>query len=99
MKGIVSVIGRDKKGIIAKVSTALFDMGINIENISQSIMQEYFAMIMAVDMCESSFDFNEISEKLIEVGKNNGVEIHIQLQSIFDAMHQVSTNVNSTPNS
>ena len=47
----------------------------------------------------SSFDFNEISEKLNEVGKNNGVEIHIQLQSIFDAMHQVSTNVNSTPNS
>ena len=91
MKAIVSVIGKDKKGIIAKVSTALFDMDINIENISQTIMQDYFTMIMAVDLSESKLNFSEIAQKLDVLGKNNAVEIRIQLQSIFDSMHQVST--------
>ena len=91
MKAIVSVIGKDKKGIIAKVSTALFDMDLNIENISQTIMQDYFTMIMAVDLSESKLNFSEIAQKLDVLGKNNAVEIRIQLQSIFDSMHQVST--------
>ncbi len=94
MKAIVSVIGKDKKGIIAKVSTALYEMEINIENISQTIMQEYFTMIMAVDLKDSKLKFNEIANKLDELGKTNAVEIHIQLQSIFDSMHQVSTQEN-----
>lgn len=91
MKAIVSVIGKDKKGIIAKVSTALFEMDVNIENISQTIMQEYFTMIMAVDLSDSKLKFNEIAANLDKLGKDNAVEIHIQLQSIFDSMHQVST--------
>lgn len=91
MKAIVTVIGKDKKGIIAKVSTALFNMDVNIENISQTIMQEYFTMIMAVDFSDSKLKFNEIAENLNKLGLENGVEIHIQLQSIFDSMHQVST--------
>ena len=94
MKAIVSVIGKDKKGIIAKVSAALYEMEINIENISQTIMQEYFTMIMAVDLKDSKLKFNEIANKLDELGKTNAVEIHIQLQSIFDSMHQVSTQEN-----
>lgn len=94
MKAIVSVIGKDKKGIIAKVSTALYEMDINIENISQTIMQEYFTMIMAVDFTDSKLKFNEIAAKLDTLGKDNAVEIHIQLQSIFDSMHQVTTNDN-----
>ena len=91
MKAIVSVIGKDKKGIIAKVSTALYEMDINIENISQTIMQEYFTMIMAVDFSDSKLMFNEIAANLDTLGKENAVEIHIQLQSIFDSMHQVTT--------
>jgi len=91
MKAIVSVIGKDKKGIIAKVSTSLYEMDINIENISQTIMQEYFTMIMAVDFADSKLNFKEIKEKLDLLGKENGVEINIQLQSIFDSMHQVTT--------
>ena len=91
MKAIVSVIGKDKKGIIAKVSTALYEMDINIENISQTIMQEYFTMIMAVDLKDSKLKFNEIAAKLNTLGEQNAVEIHIQLQSIFDSMHQVTT--------
>ena len=91
MKAIVSVIGKDKKGIIAKVSTALYEMDINIENISQTIMQEYFTMIMAVDLKDSKLKFNEIAANLNALGEKNAVEIHIQLQSIFDSMHQVTT--------
>ena len=94
MKAIVSVIGKDKKGIIAMVSTALFNMDVNIENISQTIMQEYFTMIMAVDLKDSKLKFNEIAANLEKLGKDNAVEIHIQLQSIFDSMHQVSTQEN-----
>lgn len=94
MKAIVSVIGKDKKGIIAKVSTALYEMDVNIENISQTIMQEYFTMIMAVDLSDSKLKFNEIASNLEKLGKDNAVEIHIQLQSIFDSMHQVSTQEN-----
>ena len=91
MKAIVSVIGKDKKGIIAKVSTALYEMEINIENISQTIMQEYFTMIMAVDLKDSKLKFNEIAEKLDALGKENAVEILIELPSIFDSMHLVTT--------
>lgn len=91
MKAIVSVIGRDKKGIISGVSTALFNMEINIENISQSIMQDYFAMIMAVDCSASKLNFKEIATELDKIGESLGVEIHIQLQSIFDSMHQITT--------
>ncbi len=94
MKAIVSVIGTDTKGIIAKVSTALYEMNINIENISQTIMQKYFTMIMAVDFSDSTLNFNEIQTNLTSLGIKIGVEIHIQLQSIFDSMHQVSTSSN-----
>ena len=66
-------------------------MDINIENISQTIMQDYFTMIMAVDLSESKLNFSEIAQKLDALGTNNAVEIRIQLHSIFDSMHQVST--------
>ena len=91
MKAIVSVIGKDKKGIIAKVSTALYEMNINIEDISQTIMQDYFTMIMAVDTSECPLKFDGIVDKLNELGKQTHLEIHIQLQSIFDSMHKIDT--------
>jgi ACT domain-containing protein len=91
MKAIVSVVGKDKKGIIAQVSSCLFDMSINIENISQTIMQDYFTMIMAVDASECSIKFDAIKQNLNALAERMGLEIHIQLQSIFDSMHQIDT--------
>ena len=91
MKAIVSVIGKDKKGIIAKVSTALYEMNINIEDISQTIMQDYFTMIMAVDIIECPLKFDAIVDKLNALGKEMCLEIHIQMQSIFDSMHKIDT--------
>ena len=89
MKAIVSVIGKDKKGIIAKVSTALFDMEINIEDISQTILQDHFAMIMMVSLEDTKLSIEEISKKLKEVGDTNGVEIRIQHEDIFNSMHKI----------
>ncbi len=89
MKAIVSVIGQDKKGIIAKVSTALYDMNINIEDISQTIMQDFFTMSMLVDTAESSVDFKSVSDALTQLGKQIGVDIRIQSEQIFTAMHRV----------
>ncbi|MEG1394368.1 MAG: ACT domain-containing protein [Clostridia bacterium] len=90
MKAIVSVIGKDKKGIIAKVSTALYEMDINIEDISQTILQNYFTMIMAVETQDNSPNFEQITLNLKALGEKLGVEIHIQSQSIFDSMHKIS---------
>ena len=90
MKAIVSVIGKDKKGIIAKVSGALYDMNINIEDISQTIMQEYFTMIMLVDLSEATLSFTEIASSLATLGQETlGVDIRIQNEEIFNAMHRV----------
>ncbi|MGN0771209.1 MAG: ACT domain-containing protein [Christensenellales bacterium] len=90
MKAIVSVIGKDKKGIIAKVATKLSDMDVNIEDISQTIMQNFFTMIMAVDLSESKYNFEQVKQQLVETGQALGVEIHIQSQSIFESMHQLT---------
>ncbi len=90
MKAIVSVIGKDKKGIIAKVSNALYDMDVNIEDISQTILQEYFTMIMAVEICENAPRFDVIKSNLDKLGEQIGVQIQIQLKSIFDSMHNIS---------
>ena len=90
MKAIVSVIGKDKKGIIAKVSGALYDMNVNIEDISQTIMQDYFTMIMLVDLADADKSFIQISDALSALGKDTlGVDIRIQNEAIFNAMHRV----------
>ena len=90
MKAIVSVIGKDKKGIIARVSGELFDMEINIEDISQTILQDYFTMIMAVGMKDCSLSFEEAAGGPSLPGKKTGGGISIQSQQIFDAMHKKS---------
>ena len=89
MKGIVSVIGKDKTGIIAKVSTALAGFEINIEDISQTVMQEYFTMIMLVDISGYKGGFDDLSAALDTLGRQVGVNIRIQHEDIFNAMHKI----------
>ena len=89
MKAIVSVLGKDKKGIIAKVSTALYEEDVNIMDISQTIMQSsYFTMIMAVELPEN-VGIEKISEKMNALSKEIGVEIRIQHEDIFNSMHKI----------
>lgn len=89
MKAIVSVFGADKRGIIAKISDALWKMGINIEDISQTIMQNFFTMTMLVDLSEATLSFDEIAANLTECGKEIGVDTRIQSEAIFYAMHRI----------
>ena len=89
MKAIVTVIGKDKVGIIAQVSTVLAENMVNILDISQTILQEYFTMIMLVDLSGMKISFSELNKKLDEKGKTIGLQIKIQREEVFKAMHQV----------
>ena len=88
MKAIVSVIGKDKKGIIAKVSGLLFEEDVNIEDISQTIMQDYFTMIVLIELKESA-DFAVLNDKLNKLGESIGVSITLQHEDVFNVMHRV----------
>ncbi|MBS1237605.1 MAG: hypothetical protein H6R37_849 [Deltaproteobacteria bacterium] len=89
MKAIVTVIGKDRVGIIAKVSNALAENRVNIMDISQTILQDYFAMIMLVDLTDMKISFSDLSQRLVEQGETIGVQIKIQREEVFKAMHQV----------
>lgn len=88
-KALVSVMGVDKPGIIAKVSTTLYDQNINILEISQTILDGYFTMMMIVDISKSKESFARIADKLKAVGESMGETVQIQRADIFDAMHRI----------
>ncbi len=89
MRAVVTVTGKDKKGIIAKVSSFLADKGVNIEDISQTILSEYFAMIMIVDMSEAKEELSTLAKECAELGKQIGMSVYVQHEDIFNAMHSV----------
>lgn len=89
MRGVVTVIGKDKVGIVAGVSQKLAEQKINILDVSQTIMGDYFTMMMLVDLTNATADFEGAREQLHELGKNLGVKISIQNQEIFDTMHKL----------
>ena len=89
MKAVVTVTGKDKKGIIAKVSTFLSEQGVNIEDISQTILGEYFAMIMMVDLSAAEKELAVLAKECAELGKKIGMTIYMQHEDIFNAMHSV----------
>ncbi|MBR4669978.1 MAG: ACT domain-containing protein [Butyrivibrio sp.] len=88
-KTIITVVGKDTVGIIAKVCTYLADSSINILDISQTIVGGYFNMMMIVDMAGTSKDFNSVADDLEELGKSIGVVIKCQKEEIFDSMHRI----------
>lgn len=89
MKAIVSVLGRDRTGIIAKVSAVLYNLDVNIEDISQTIMQnEYFTMIMMVKLKETD-NIEKVNNELQKVAEELGVEIRLQHENIFNLMHRI----------
>ena len=89
MRAVVTVTGKDKKGIIAKVSAFLADRGVNIEDISQTILGEYFAMIMIVDFSGATTELSSLAEECAALGKQIGMSIYVQHEDIFNAMHNV----------
>lgn len=88
-KAVVTVIGFDRKGIIAHVSNVLYEAGINILEISQTIVDGFFNMVMIVDLSEPTCSFDELQEDLNRLAAELGVQIRIQKSEIFEAMHQI----------
>ncbi len=89
MKAIVTVIGKDRSGIIAAVCTLLAENKINILDISQTVMEDFFTMTMLIDMKECVVPFAEISEKLGAKGEEMNLSIRVQREDIFDKMHRI----------
>ncbi|MDR0937041.1 MAG: ACT domain-containing protein [Oscillospiraceae bacterium] len=89
MKAIVTVAGVDKRGIIAAVSTELADMNINILDINQTVMQEFFTMTCLVELDASELHFEGISERLGTLGEKIGLSVRIQREDIFREMHRI----------
>lgn len=89
MKAVITVTGRDSVGIIAKVATACAENGANIVDISQSVLKEYFAMIMLADIDSLTVEFSEFVDKLSALGEENGLDIHTMHEDIFNTMHHI----------
>ncbi|MCR4944594.1 MAG: ACT domain-containing protein [Clostridium sp.] len=89
MKSILTVIGQDQVGIIAGVSKKLSEFNINILNVTQTIMDGYFTMIMMLDLKEAEKSFEEIKKGLAETGKELKVDVKIQREEIFNSMHSL----------
>ena len=89
MKAIVTVIGADRVGIIASVCAILARHGVNVMDISQTVMQGYFTMIMLVDITKLSGDFSVLQDNLSTLGDSLGLKIHTMHEDIFNSMHSI----------
>ena len=89
MKAIVTVVGKDRVGIIAEVCVALASYNVNVLDINQTVMQGYFTMMMAVDTSGSDIPLAELAKRMEEKGKDMGLSIRLQREDIFEAMHRV----------
>ena len=89
MTAIITVVGRDMVGIIASVSQTLAQTGVNIESISQTILEEYFTMMMKVDLAKLNVERPVLNEKLHEVGRQFGVQVNLIHEDVLKAMHRI----------
>lgn len=89
MKAIITVIGKDKTGIIYNVSKVLNELNVNIEDISQTVMQDYFTMLMLVTIDEEKTAFKSLKEELDKTAEEVGLSIRLQKEELFDTMHKI----------
>ena len=89
MKAFLTVIGKDKVGIVAAISDELAKLNVNIIDITQTIMEDFFTMVVMVDLGTSSKSFDEIKDALVKRGESIGVEARIQREEIFNKMHRI----------
>ena len=89
MKAIITVIGKDPVGILAKVSDACAKANVNIVEVTQSVLQDMFAMIMLAEIGKSNVGFEELRENLNKVGDATGTKIHLMHEDIFNSMHRI----------
>ncbi|MBQ8578530.1 MAG: ACT domain-containing protein [Clostridia bacterium] len=89
MKAVITVTGKDVVGIIAKVSSACAEYHANIVDISQSVLSEYFAMIMVVEIDQIAVEFTSFVDAMTKLGKENGLVIHTMHEDVFNVMHHI----------
>ena len=89
MRAIVTVVGKDRVGIIANVCDLLAKYQVNVLDISQTILQEFFTMTMLVDVSTATVPFARLQEDLSVLGQEKGLDIRVQQEAIFDAMHRI----------
>lgn len=89
MKAVITVIGKDGVGIIARVSKMLAEYKINIIDITQTTYEEQFLMVMVVDMKDATVSFAQTSKELKEIGEQMGQKIHMRHKKVFDSMHRI----------
>ena len=89
MRAVITVIGKDMVGILAKVSTVCADHHINVLEVTQSILQDMFAMIMMVDIEKSDIPFTAFADELSKLGESMGLSVHTMHEDIFNSMHTI----------
>ena len=89
MKAVVTVIGKDSVGILASVAQECANVNANVTDVTQSVMQDMFAMIMMIDLTSCTVAFSTLSDSLMRLGENRGLKIHIMNEEIFDSMHKI----------
>ena len=89
MKAIVTVVGKDRVGIIANVCTALANYNVNVLDINQTVMQGYFTMMMAAEVSQCNIPLAELVTEMAQIGEGMGLSIRVQREDIFQAMHRI----------
>ena len=89
MKAIVTVVGKDRVGIIAGVCVKLAEYNVNVLDVSQTVMQGYFTMMMATDVSAANIPMAQLATEMEVIGKEMGLSIRIQREDIFEAMHRI----------
>ena len=89
MKAIVTVVGQDRVGIIAAVCAKLAEFNVNVLDISQTVMQGYFTMMMATEVSACNVPLAELVQRMDELGEEMGLSIHVQREDIFQSMHRI----------
>lgn len=89
MRAVITVIGKDMVGILAKVSAVCAEHNVNVLEVTQSILQDMFAMIMMVEISDCNIPFSELSDQLTQLGEDLNLRIHVMHEDIFNSMHRI----------
>ena len=89
MRAVITVLGKGMVGILAKVSAKCAEVDVNVIEVTQSILQDLFAMIMMVDISKSKIPFDELVDSLKKIGDDMGLKVHVMHEDIFNSMHRI----------
>lgn len=89
MKAVISVVGKDRVGILARVSNTCFECNANVVDVTQSVLKDMFVMMMLVDISNLSVDFSTMAKKMSALGEEIGVVVHVMHEDIFNSMHRI----------